>query len=425
MEWGPGRIVSPVDDRYLVEDLLPYLSTEANIHYRVRVEMAYLHALFERGRIPEKPPTAGQVITPRFVEEVDAEEAEVDHEIVALVNVLKRTLGEPLGPFVHAGLCSSDIVDTANSWRYREAFDAVILPDMWRVARRLIRLASAERDTLQVGRTHGQHAEPITFGLYVATILDRWGGRLQNVEAAVGRLPGKLSGSVGAYNALHLIDGDPQGLERDVLGRLGVAAVRGSGQIIPPEPMADVVHATMSAWGVMADFADDMRHLARTEIAEVSFERKPEQVSSSSMPQKVNPLDAENIKSTWKAMVPRVITQYLDQLAEHQRDLTNSASERFVPEFLMLFGYSVRRMCRLLDGLEVQRDAMAENVRRTGSALLTQALVVRTRLEGESSVTPGDAADGGLRVKDYTGVAGPLVDEICTHWTRFLSEVDS
>jgi adenylosuccinate lyase len=225
----------------------------------------------------------------------------------------------------------------------------------------LMDLAEGEKNTIQIGRTHGQHAEPITFGLALAQYVSRWGSRILKVREASENLVGKFSGAVGAYNASSLFFENPDILEADLMRLLGLKQAEISTQIVPPEPLTDFVHSVVSSFGVLANFARDMRNLQRSEIGEVEEPFGEEQTGSSTMPQKRNPINFENVESAWKKFMPQMVTVYLDQVSEHQRDLTNSLSQRYIPELLVIFDSSIRRMCRVMKKLRVKRETMLRN----------------------------------------------------------------
>src|SRR2546427_688273 len=190
------------------------------------------------------------------------------------------------------------------------------------------------------------------------------------------RFPGKLSGAVGAYNALALIAENPRTLERRFLASLQLHAAPVSTQIVPPEGWTDLAHACVSALGVMANLADDMRQLQRSEIGEVAESFAAEQVGSSTMPHKRNPVSFENVKSIWKAIAPRMLTTYMDQISEHQRDLTNSASQRFLGEILAATTYAAGRLASSLDGMRVDRDRLKANLAMSRGAIAAEPLYV-------------------------------------------------
>jgi len=239
-----------------------------------------------------------------------------------------------------------------------------------------------EAHTAQIGRTHGQHAVPVTVGFLFAGYADRFGGRLVKIAEAVKDLRGKISGAVGAYNAGSLIFEDPRKFEEDVLGELGLKPANFSSQIVEPEYMLDLVHAVVSAFGVLAQISDDMRHLQRTEIAEMGEKFEKGQVGSSTMPHKRNPWNFEHVKSMWKEYAPRMVTRYLDQISEHQRDLTNSASNRFTVEIITAFTLSVDRLVRQLSKLSIDRVNLEKNIKTADGMFLAEPLYILLAVKG-------------------------------------------
>ncbi|MGC9444593.1 MAG: lyase family protein [Candidatus Methanospirareceae archaeon] len=368
---------SPTDYRYAVEDLRAYLSDEAYVRYKAKVEVALAEVFVTRGLLKralcDEIVTAAATLT---AEEVDAEEQKTRHDIRALVNVLQRRVSAAARPFVHLGATSYDVVDTANALRYKDAVLTVIIPDMLALERTLIELAWREKDTLQIGRTHGQHAEPITFGFALAQYVNRWGAQILKTGDTAEDLVGKFSGAVGAYNATSVLVEDPEAFETAVLAELGMKPAAISTQIVPPEPMAEFVHTVISSFSVLANFCDDMRHLQRSEISEVMERVAAEQVGSSTMPHKRNPIGFENVKSLWKKFMPQTITMHLDQISEHQRDLTNSASQRYIQELLVVFDYCVRRLTQIAERLTVDREMMRENFTRAQETIIAEPLYI-------------------------------------------------
>jgi adenylosuccinate lyase len=177
---------------------------------------------------------------------------------------------------------------------------------------------------------------------------------------------------------------DPEEVERLFLARLGLEASEHSTQLVEPEPILRLLLELGAAFGVIANLADDLRNLQRTEIGEVRESFGSGQVGSSTMPQKRNPWNSEHVKSLWKAFMPRITTFYMDQISEHQRDLTNSASERFVPEFIAGLAAAANRMLGVLRGLVVDRERMAANLRMTGGAVLAEPAYILLAESGRS-----------------------------------------
>jgi len=457
----PFDCVSPLDFRYyllqedLFERLSPFVSESARVAYELKVEAAVARALARRGvcssQVAEEIEAACAQVTP---EEVAEEEGRIKHNLRALVNCIRRRVSDSAKPFVHFTLTSFDVIDTATALRMREAAEQVLLPDLLELERNLISLTRREKDTPQIGRTHGQYAVPLTFGFALAEYVSRLGNRLELLRAAARNLRGKISGAVGAYNASALLFSDPETFEREVLAQLGLQPSTHSTQIVEAEYMADFVHDLLTTFGVLANLADDLRHLQRSEIAEVGEAFAPEQVGSSTMPHKRNPETFEHVKSMWKAFAPRIVTTYADQISEHQRDLTNSASQRFVPEMVVALAACVRRLNLVLPRLLVDHDSMRLHLRRAAPLVVAEPLYIllaavghpdaheAVRLLTEKALQTGQGLmevareEPSLRpylerltpqqkevLEDpvrYRGIAAQKAESVCLYWSERL-----
>ncbi len=378
------RNLSPLDHRYylanteLYEHLSEYLSEEALIRHCVQVEGALLKAHLEAaGRLEQKSESdidaAVAAVSPQ---EVYEEERTTSHALRALVNVLRRKLPEELLPYVHLGATSVDIIDTASALRLRGAVERVLLPLLISLEEKLVELTEEEAETPQVGRTHGRHAVPITLGFAYAEYVARLGKSIERIVAEAGELRGKMSGAVGGYNAMSLINADPVALERAVLARLELEPAEYSSQIVEPEYALRLLLEINTAFGIIANLADDLRNLQRSEIDELREFFHSSQVGSSTMPQKRNPWNSEHVKSLWKAFSPRTATFFMDQISEHQRDLTNSASGRFIADYLGGFAAAANRMLRIVRSLQPDRRQLEKNLNASGDMLLSEAAYV-------------------------------------------------
>jgi adenylosuccinate lyase len=275
----------------------------------------------------------------------------------------------------------------------------------------LIEDARKYADYVQIGRTHGQHAIPITFGFALANYVSRLGGRIEKITNDTNNLRGKFSGAVGSYNALSLFDSkDPAILEIQFLSKLGLkpSDTNISTQVVEPEPVTDLVYSIISCFSILANISDDMRNLIRTEIGEVVGKIGDDIVGSSTMPHKVNPKDFENIKSMWKEFAPRMTTRFMDQISEHQRDLTNSASSRFVIEVFVAFDCSIRRMIHALKQVHVDQNRMRKNLGTTKGSIVAEPLYILLALKGYPEAY--EYVRGLVRLARKTGV--PLVELI-------------
>ncbi|MCK5673985.1 MAG: adenylosuccinate lyase, partial [Spirochaetales bacterium] len=362
--------LSPLDHRYylsnrdLFEKLSEYLSEEAVVRYCIKVESALLETHIEM-QMPGSKEIIKQIrnlektIT---TESVYEEEEKTHHNIRALVNVMKLSVPDSVSHFVHLGATSVDILDTAAALRMRDASRKVVIPALIELMESLLTLAESEADTPQVGRTHGQHAVPITLGFSFAEYIARLGKSIIKLEELSGDLRGKLAGAVGAYNATSLLVEDPIDLERKFLSLLNIEPSEYSTQMVEPEYLLRLLLEMNIAFGIIANLADDLRHLQRTEIDELRELFTDTQVGSSTMPQKRNPWNSEHVKSLWKAFFPRVMTFYMDQISEHQRDMSNSASSRFVADYISGFIAAIARMTKIVNTIKVDRDRLLKNI---------------------------------------------------------------
>ncbi len=456
-------LASPLDFRYYASDstvferLKNHASEEAYVQAQLRVELEILWALEELNIAPKGTyAKAGKAqITAQKVYE---EEKKTEHNVRALVNLIQKALPPEAAPYVHLFATSMDITDTAQALRIKKMVQEVILPDFIALTELITQMAKKEAKTAQIGRTHGQFAEPVTFGFYFTYYASRLLGRIEKIREATNCLVGKFAGPVGAYNSLALAFGDKAPLfEKLILNRLGleVDEWQVSTQIVQPEPLVDLGYLILSAFSVLANLADDMRQLYRSEIAEVYERGAEKRVGSSTMPHKINPKDFENVKSLWKAYVPRMVTLLSDQISEHQRDLTNSASNRFVIELFVAFEQALLRMNKALLRLEPNRENLKKNLEASKSLIVAEPIYIalalaghispyekakelanRVRNKGESSVTIvkrelpeywNKISDTAKKVLEdptnYTGAAPARTVEISTGIAKRLAQL--
>ncbi|GHV84889.1 adenylosuccinate lyase [Spirochaetia bacterium] len=382
------RNISPIDHRYSVSEKTVFdgasawLSEEASISACVKAEIALViaHLTVRAGaaagtvrqgceisaELRAALEKAAAAVTP---EDIYAEEEKTRHNIRALVNVLKQKVPAETAPLVHLGATSVDILDTSLAYRMKGVCRKVVLPALRRLERLLCDFAEQEAETPQVGRTHGQHAVPVTVGFALAEYVSRLGKSILEIERLSAQLKGKLAGAVGAYNAASMIVPDPEELERLYLTELGLEPSEHSTQLVEPEYLLRLLLEYNTAFGIIANLADDLRNLQRTEIGELREGFGQDQVGSSTMPQKRNPWNSEHVKSLWKAFMPRVMTFFMDQISEHQRDLSNSASQRFIADYVTGFCLAVSRMSGVIEGLGADREKCLANLRSGGGGI--------------------------------------------------------
>jgi adenylosuccinate lyase len=346
-------------------------SEESKLARWLEVELAALDAWAEVGAVP--PEAAVEVrerAVPPTPERVARLEERTQHDLAAFVDAVAEGLG-PAGGWLHYGLTSSDVLDTATALQVREA-GALLLEDVDRALAAVIRRAEQHRDTVMVGRTHGVHAEPLTFGAKLAGWafeLERDRGRL--VTALAGMRSGKLAGAVGTYGG-----GDPE-VERLACERLGLLPEPVSTQVVPRDRHAELLTALAVCAASLERFATEVRHLARTEVREVREPFASGQKGSSAMPHKRNPVVAERICGLARIVRAAALVGLENVALWHERDISHSSAERVVlPDAFLALDYMLDRFAWLVDGLVVDADRMRRNLDSTHGLVFSQRVLL-------------------------------------------------
>lgn len=367
--------IDPLDGRYFDPQIARYLSERSRISYYAHVEAALAQTLAEFGicsqAIADKIGVACQKVK---VEEVYEQEKTTNHHTKALVNSIKNHLDDESKPFVHFGATSFDIVSSGEALQLRDFTQQVIAPRLQELIQTLLTLTKTHADTVQIGRTHGQHAVPITFGFAIAEYVSRLGENLLALQDLSNSLCGKFAGAVGAYNALNIFVDDPVKFEKTLLGHLGLQPAPYSTQIVPPDGTIRLLDELTISAGIMANLSHDMRHLQRTEIGEVRERFEKGQAGSSTMAHKRNPWNFENVISMHKQVLAQMVNANLNISSEHQRDLTDSASSRFYPVMLASVASMADRLNRVMSKIEVDADNMQRNLTLTKGAIAAEPL---------------------------------------------------
>ncbi|MFL5668926.1 MAG: adenylosuccinate lyase [Chloroflexota bacterium] len=344
--------------RYTLPEMGAIWSDTARFEAMLRVELAVARAQSARGQIP---PEALAVLESRARIDVDRIleiERTTDHDVIAFVSQVAETVGSD-GRYLHLGLTSSDVVDTALALQLRAAGER-LLADCDRLLAILVTRARAEAATVMMGRTHSVHAEPTTFGLKLAGWafeLDR--GRLRLAAAVDEIATGKISGPVGTYSHL------APDLEADVLDALGLHVDPVSTQIVQRDRHAGLLTAIAIIGGSLERFATEIRNLQHTEIGELQEPFKSGQKGSSAMPHKRNPILSERIAGLARLLRGYAHTALEDQPLWHERDISHSSAERVIlPDATILLDYMLVRTATLIDGLLVRSERMRENITR-------------------------------------------------------------
>lgn len=417
--------IDPLDSRYYDVEIARYLSERSRIAYQAYVEAALAHTLADFGVCSAK--VAGEIeASARLVqaEEVYEEEQTTKHDIKALVNTIKATLTDSAKPYVHFGATSYDIIATANSLQMRDTVQWVVLPRLKKLLNVLIELADAYAATPQIGRTHGQHGVPITFGFAISEYVSRLGNTYLALQDLSNELPGKFSGAVGAYNALSIFIDDPIKFEKVVLGKLGLKPAPYSTQIIPPEYLVRLIDELTITAGIMANLGHDMRHLQRTEIAEIREKFEKGQTGSSTMAHKRNPWNFENVVSMAKQVIAQSVNANLNLTSEHQRDLTDSASSRFYALVPATVASMTERLTRVMSKIEVDEEAMRRNLRLTGGAIAAEPLYLLFEKYGHTAAheKAKDLAHTALAKSRSLAEVVQLDADVLAYWQKFTAK---
>jgi adenylosuccinate lyase len=398
--------------RYTRPEMSEIWSQQRKLETWLEVELAATEAWAEQGVVPLEAAEAARAQAAFTVDAVNERERVTDHDVAAFVDVVAQSVGEH-GRWVHYGLTSSDVLDTALALQLRQAGE-IVLASARAYRDALVERALEHRDTLCVGRTHGVHAEPTTFGLRLAGFAFEADRNLARLENAFEQLRfGKLSGAVGTYASV------PPAVEARVMERLGLQREDVATQVIPRDRHAVLTSRIAIAGGGLERFATEVRNLQRTEAREVEEPFAAGQKGSSAMPHKRNPIRAERI--TGLARVLRGYAQAgLENIALwHERDISHSGAERVIlPDATIGLDYMQDLAAKVAAEMTIRADRMKQNLELTHGALFSQRAL--TALV-ESGLSRDDAYrvvqenaqrawDTGAHFRDLLAAAAPDLD---------------
>jgi adenylosuccinate lyase len=419
--------------RYTRPELGRLWSDEARMSAWREVELAASEEL--PGLLGDDGPSAEELAAIRgaafTVEEVDERELVTEHDLAAFVDVLASSVGEA-GRWIHFGLTSSDVLDTALALQLRAAGE-VIVAGARSLTQALAARAREHADTLSVGRTHGVHAEPTSFGIKLAGFAfeaDRNAARLQRAFAQVA--VGAVSGAVGTYAAT-----SPE-FEARVLARLGLEREDVSTQVVPRDRHAELLGAIALAGAGLERFATEVRHLQRTEVRELQEPFRAGQKGSSAMPHKRNPIKSEQIAGLARVLRGNAQAALENVVLWHERDISHSSVERVIlPDSTILLDYVQHRTIALVQGMTVDSERMRANLELTHGALFSQRVLLALVEAGSSrdeayrvvQELAQRAWDEGVALRELLAAderAGALdLDAIFdySHYTRYAHEI--
>jgi len=360
--------------RYSLPEMAAIFTDEARFARYLDIELMVLDAQVDAGAVPPAAAAACRARAPRvdatLVAMIAERERTTDHDVAAFVDIVQAAIGMPDGAWLHHGLTSSDVVDTAWCSMLRDAAD-IILSTINGLIGELVTLARRHAATPMMGRTHGMHAELTTFGAKVALWalqVDRDRIRLRAARASVAVC--KMSGAVGTYSTI-----DPR-VEARVGERLGLVPVP-STQVVARDRHAEYLWACASLGTTIGAIATELRHLQRSEVGEVREGFKPGQKGSSAMPHKRNPISAETLTGISRLLRANAQAGMENVALWHERDISHSSVERVVlPDSSLLAHYAATRLTRLVSSLEVDEARMVATIESSQGLAHSQAVLL-------------------------------------------------
>lgn len=375
--------VCPLEYRY-GRDKMKAIFTEANkLAKFLEVEAALAEAHAELGNIPKEDAfkiRSNANLNSVTVEEVNAIEAEIKHDVMAVVKALSAKCGKA-GKSIHLGATSNDIIDTGSAMQLKEAVE-IIREDLVALKKSLLGLADKHKNTLQVGRTHGQFAVPTTFGLKMAVYALEVTRHIERLDESKERLlVGKMTGAVGTGAAL----GDEVlKIQELVMEKLKLKAEEASLQIIGRDRYIEFISIIANIATSLEKFSTEIRNLQRSEIKEAAeaFEGK-KQVGSSTMPHKKNPITAENICGLARVTRGFLLPTFENNILWHERDLCNSSAERFIiPHACVLIDDIINKMTNVFDNLAVYPENMKKNLDSSKGLIMGESIMIALTKKG-------------------------------------------
>jgi adenylosuccinate lyase len=361
-------------DRYSLPEIAEIFSDRSKFARYLEIELLATEAQAKLGVVPQTDAQTCRAKAPlvddAFVHRIAERELVTDHDVAAFVDVVQSAIGMPAGAWIHHGLTSTDVVDTAWCWMLKDGAE-LILGAMNELIAKLQELAQQHRDSVMIGRTHGIHAEPTTFGVKVALWalqVDRDRSRMRAAREAIAVC--KLSGAVGTYSNI-----SPE-VEAHVAKSLGLVAVPAT-QVVARDRHAEFLWACASLGSTIEAIAVELRHLQRTEVSEVREGFKAGQKGSSAMPHKRNPISAETLTGLSRVLRSNLQTGLQNVALWHERDISHSSAERIVlPDSAMLAYYVTKRLTRVLANLEVDTQRMVDNLSSSFGVVFSQPVLL-------------------------------------------------
>ncbi len=356
--------------RYTLERMGQIWSEQNKFDKWLEVELAACEAWGKLKKIPAKSLKNIKENAEFDIERINKIEEKVDHDVIAFLTAVAENVGKD-SRYIHMGLTSSDVVDTALSLQLKEASE-IIIEDLERFILALKKTARKYKNAIMIGRSHGVHAEPTTFGLKIALYVEEMKRNLVRMEEAKAAISvGKLSGAVGTYSNI-----DPK-IEQIACEKLGIEACSVSSQIVQRDRYAEYFTTLAIIGGTLEKIATEIRGLQRTEVSEVEEPFRKGQKGSSAMPHKKNPITCERICGLARMLRGYAVVALENIALWHERDISHSSTERImVPDATILVDYMLQKMIPIINDLKVNTGKMKENIGLTKGLIFSQRLLL-------------------------------------------------
>lgn len=354
-------------ERYSTGKISPIWDLQTKFEYYLKVELAVCEAQAKIGNFPQKDVNEIKKHATISINRINEIEKETHHDVIAFITNLKESVGQDLEKYIHIGLTSSDIIDTAFSMQIQDC-GKIILQDIQEVIETIREIAFKHKETICIGRSHGMHAEIMTFGLKMLNWLDILTRQKQNFEQALetARI-GQISGAVGTYSNI-----SPQ-IEQIVCKKLELKPAKISTQIISRDVYASVMQTLAVIASVIEQFAIEIRHLQRTEVMEVAEGFSKKQKGSSAMPHKKNPILSENLCGLARVIRSNSFAALENIPLWHERDISHSSAERIIfPDSTILIDFMLTRFNNLMKNLVINEKNMLKNTKKFGDIIYSQ-----------------------------------------------------
>ena len=420
-------------DRYSREEIKKIWDLESKFSYYLKVELAVCEAYNKLGQIPDKNLVEIKKKATFSVKRIDEIEREVRHDVIAFLTNVNESVGEENAKYIHMGLTSSDVIDTAFALQIVDS-SKIILKDIDELIKVLKTMAFEYKDTICIGRSHGVHAEATTFGFKLLNWLDEVQRAKAGFEYALKEVSvGQISGPVGTYSNV-----SPQ-VEKLACEILHLPPAKISTQIISRDRHAKFMSALSLIASIIEQFATEIRHLQKTEVREVEEGFGKNQKGSSAMPHKKNPVLCENLCGLARVIRSNMITAFENINLWHERDISHSSAERIIfPDSLILVDFMLHRFTGVMQNLVIHKDNMLKNTQLYGGVIYSQKVLLKlvekgyTREDAYRIVQKHalNALDGGnfkqglLTDNNVTSKLSKEELEACFDVTDYLKNID-